>query len=134
MGRCIPRLYAAASLKLYTIASVPNDILSYSAALCRGLIEATSYKLWWLVGILYSAALCRGLIEAPTKRRDTRGNWRIPRLYAAASLKRHVVTSLRYDSISIPRLYAAASLKQRGRVRLSDGVPAVFRGFMPRPH
>ena len=38
---CIPRLYAAASLK-HTLTGFGWRILSlYSAALCRGLIEAT---------------------------------------------------------------------------------------------
>ena len=36
----------------------------YSAALCRGLIEATTYSYSVLPTSAYSAALCRGLIEA----------------------------------------------------------------------
>ena len=39
---CIPRLYAAASLKLLDDAPLERDLEPYSAALCRGLIEALS--------------------------------------------------------------------------------------------
>ena len=39
---------------------------SYSAALCRGLIEAWTWSLSVLFLDRYSAALCRGLIEAAT--------------------------------------------------------------------
>ena len=109
----IPRLYAAASLKHdgATWTLIPRAL--YSAALCRGLIEANrppgrqdvrvriprlyaaaSLKHAAPVAGLgdhgwYSAALCRGLIEAAHL-----AAWRalrargIPRLYAAASLKR----------------------------------------------
>ena len=35
-----PRLYAAASLKLLSLASMGGTIMRFSAALCRGLIEA----------------------------------------------------------------------------------------------
>ena len=61
---------------------------------------------------------------------------RIPRLYAAASLKQWS-PGRRGDHVQagIPRLYAAASLKPLA------GIPGrrvvgetVFRGFMPRPH
>ena len=71
MPRRIPRLYAAASLKLRAVASLGGAHLLYSAALCRGLIEA---------------ATCRST-------RRLRGR-RIPRLYAAASLKRSVASGL----------------------------------------
>ena len=60
----IPRLYAAASLK--RIRHLPryfND-LRYSAALCRGLIEAPPMRPSIRDNRVYSAALCRGLIEA----------------------------------------------------------------------
>ena len=62
----------------------------YSAALCRGLIEASSASASAsAVFTAYSAALCRGLIEAriaAPRHRERRAS--IPRLYAAASLKR----------------------------------------------
>ena len=111
--------------------------MSFSAALCRGLIEAG--PVCGLPGETYpfSAALCRGLIEArrsPAARPAVPA--RFPRLYAAASLKqRHAGDVLAYlagfsaalcrgliEAIRcfdrcrtclrcFPRLYAAASLK-----------------------
>ena len=110
---CFPRLYAAASLKpgpqrarrlrssgfprLYAAASLKHRIkygfiqqaIEFSAALCRGLIEA------WVAGTalhssneVFSAALCRGLIEATLLYWSLRlALSRFPRLYAAASLK-----------------------------------------------
>ena len=62
--RRIPRLYAAASLKQSRRGAFPCRRCWYSAALCRGLIEAR-------VPILLSTGFPQG----------------IPRLYAAASLK-----------------------------------------------
>ena len=133
----IPRLYAAASLKpLNTIYfyDTPN---AYSAALCRGLIEACGSPRFTMPGLSgiprlyaaaslkrarggrrahgrapYSAALCRGLIEAPKMTRIARARLRIPRLYAAASLK-PAGHRARPEQVvgGIPRLYAAASLK-----------------------
>ena len=111
--RGIPRLYAAASLKRPLRLSRCLWSARYSAALCRGLIEApndplphppiprgiprlyaaASLKLVTVFAILrevgqYSAALCRGLIEAVPFGSDRFGSVRcIPRLYAAASLK-----------------------------------------------
>ena len=108
----------------------------------------------------FSAALCRGLIEADMRRGSRTGTspsfprlyaaaslklnahsritvvsrTRFPRLYAAASLKlRDALTGLAC-SLSFPRLYAAASLKHfRAATRLRR-TGRVFRGFMPRPH
>ena len=83
----------------------------YSAALCRGLIEASSAAGLRTRPSSYSAALCRGLIEAAWARRRTcRRASGIPRLYAAASLK---LVEARIDAL---------------------GDAQVFRGFMPRPH
>ena len=84
----------------------------------------------------FSAALCRGLIEASTGangRCDSGSGF--PRLYAAASLKHGVAAMVPVPrDLGFPRLYAAASLKPRGDARdLGDGA-RVFRGFMPRPH
>ena len=59
---------------------------------------------------------------------------RFPRLYAAASLKRHVAPALVRVRLRFPRLYAAASLKLEVDRAVADLVAAVFRGFMPRPH
>ena len=59
-----PRLYAAASLKLQPHVDLGRGVHAFSAALCRGLIEAKSRRI-------------------PNVR-----PWsRFPRLYAAASLK-----------------------------------------------
>ena len=59
----------------------------------------------------------------------------IPRLYAAASLKRDPRAVPRSPpGRGIPRLYAAASLKRARRSTSPGPTPGVFRGFMPRPH
>ena len=111
MQRGFPRLYAAASLKLVEPL--------YGTLICAQ----------------FSAALCRGLIEARRPRASS--DWsasRFPRLYAAASLKHHSGPPLAIPGAGFPRLYAAASLKQR---KTSTSIPssyAVFRGSMPRPH
>ena len=109
----IPRLYAAASLKLAVAGRGGEFPGSYSAALCRGLIEADCHGGSRRRGGGYSAALCRGLIEASARgRRAAHRPRRIPRLYAAASLKpRRNRTRSNAHRIGIPRLYAAASLK-----------------------
>ena len=85
--------------------------MSFSAALCRGLIEAVN-------GVgdrggdhSFSAALCRGLIEATGQE-----------MWMAEELR------------SFPRLYAAASLKLSGSEDAESILITVFRGFMPRPH
>ena len=158
-----PRLYAAASLKR----SMPRPSthprgggagVPFSAALCRGLIEAVR-----LYDSRDAAALCRGLIEArpcaaPTSRvfrssAHALVTARFPRLYAAASLKRyygvmprpHCNYSGEARSFSaalcrglieagltgFPRLYAAASLMVLDAAAYTG---TVFRGFMPRPH
>ena len=134
----------------------------FSAALCRGLIEAI--RIWNLDGTgtgTFSAALCRGLIEAfYATPGEFLAVWGFPRLYAAASLKRYKnLDDLRARIAGFPRLYAAASLKRYKnlddlRARIA-GFPRlyaaaslkqdcvrvlcrlsddVFRGFMPRPH
>ena len=90
---------------------MPLSTTVYSAALCRGLIEAQEPLAREHCREGYSAALCRGLIEADGGVwRQGVGQVRIPRLYAAASLK-------------LPRRAAG----------VRDGED-VFRGFMPRPH
>ena len=83
----------------------------------------------------YSAALCRGLIEAqrPIGLMTTMP-FCIPRLYAAASLKpRHLLPG-GAGVRRIPRLYAAASLKRADDPYFVGGEFLVFRGSMPRPH
>ena len=86
-----PRLYAAASLKHGAGAQMGEPIvLGFSAALCRGLIEASCAT------------------SSPASR--TAG---FPRLYAAASLKQsHRKKHIALVMHGFPRLYAAASLKR----------------------
>ena len=108
----------------------------YSAALCRGLIEAGMRGASVSGSRRYSAALCRGLIEAASPaRRSARWLLRIPRLYAAASLKPYMRTQF-LDELhdGIPRLYAAASLKHVSAHEVLWTEERVFRGSMPRPH
>ena len=86
----------------------------------------------------YSAALCRGLIEAwQSVLKDVRRGIRIPRLYAAASLKR-VERGIEVDEVyGIPRLYAAASLKPTGWVSLgleADGIPRLYAAASLKHH
>ena len=108
-----PRLYAAASLKRHGGDDGDHVSHLFSAALCRGLIEAwrPSSRPAEDKKAMFSAALCRGLIEARTM------------------VSVPIPTRARF-----PRLYAAASLKQLGELRLQTGNLHVFRGSMPRPH
>ena len=57
-----------------------------------------------------------------------------PRLYVAASLKPLVEAMRAGQAGCFPRLYVAASLKPWRRGPGGEGAPAVFRGFMSRPH
>ena len=109
-----PRLYAAASLK---------PILKGTPAFCAA---------------AFSAALCRGLIEAAVRAAKGQENVRgFPRLYAAASLKLPFCSASFMPDISFPRLYAAASLKhQNGRIAyaLVTGFSAALcRGLIEAP-
>ena len=135
-GTGFPRLYAAASLKPPTQEGLGHPRWRFSAALCRGLIEAAAGGQGSLPpACLFSAALCRGLIEAgATPAVPPTAPGRFPRLYAAASLKplrRFVVGEA---ELRFPRLYAAASLKHAGAKDMTTIITYVFRGFMPRPH
>ena len=129
-----PRLYAAASLKPRRQRERNGTDRGFSAALCRGLIEAHQPSAWSSPVPSFSAALCRGLIEA----------WRHVGCYRhwrkfSAALCRGLIEAKKARSYStrliqrFPRLYAAASLKL-----IVPGLPVViwlvFRGFMPRPH
>ena len=136
--RCFPRLYAAASLKQRPHGAGVRAGAEFSAALCRGLIEAAVVAARRVASLPFSAALCRGLIEAAgTAPPRARGRASFPRLYAAASLKQQCSRTprrshpwfsaalcrglieagsfARYSfsrASGFPRLYAAASLKQ----------------------
>ena len=59
-----PRLYAAASLKRVIEEPRIRQRRQFSAALCRGLIEARRRGRPRTARGRFSAALCRGLIEA----------------------------------------------------------------------
>ena len=130
-----PRLYAAASLKRFTQAEergVPGRFprLYAAASLKRG--EGIAR----LAGrAKFSAALCRGLIEASPHGRPARAQaCGFPRLYAAASLKRR----FRLRDCAPAGAFSAAlcrGLIEAGRSRSPRPRPRrVFRGFMPRPH
>ena len=107
----------------------------FSAALCRGLIEAPRPGRRGARAGRFSAALCRGLIEASHyKSKEDQTVHRFPRLYAAASLKHLRLRCPSAADKSFPRLYAAASLKPLQTLLLASGSEGVFRGFMPRPH
>ena len=133
----------------------------FSAALCRGLIEACSSRrrssiarpgfprLYAAASLKprveeqaahvppgFSAALCRGLIEAQQAQRSDPGG--LTRFSAA--LCRGLIEALMARPLShhqhqgFPRLYAAASLKRVARLACQAALGPVFRGFMPRPH
>ena len=107
----------------------------------------------------FSAALCRGLIEAATSTTSASARWGgFPRLYAAASLKRLARDPRhpRMERFSAalcrglieampPRLrpilrWMFSAALCRGLIEAfrpvfrRPGARAVFRGFMPRPH
>ena len=155
-----PRLYAAAPLERLAVAVLALVARAFSAALCRGLIEATRQAEPQMNDPMFSAALCRGLIEATR----CRSRFASTLTGFSAALCRGLIEARavcgRYGPSvgSFPRLYAAASLKPDGGVAgdpaeasfsaaLCRGLiearrsrttrhahPAVFRGFMPRPH
>ena len=107
-----PRLYAAASLKHEALLRDFPRARRFSAALCRGLIEAISpprspHPPPSSFPRLYAAAsLKRHHHGGPAH-----GDRGFPRLYAAASLKHSLCSSIGSLSARFPRLYAAASLK-----------------------
>ena len=106
-----PRLYAAASLKHLYLSAGRVWYGAFSAALCRGLIEARLDRdRHTRRRRRFSAALCRGLIEAPA---PTAAATRASRFSAA--LCRGLIEA----RMTWVRRYAARP---------------VFRGFMPRPH
>ena len=110
---CFPRLYAAASLKLLSVHALERRKHTFSAALCRGLIEARIRARGAQSSNRFSAALCRGLIEAG---RGVKNSGSITRFSAALCRGLIEATSWRgwsgRRSDGFPRLYAAASLKR----------------------
>ena len=154
-----PRLYAAASLKPYDELLAEATRLGFSAALCRGLIEAACRRSdrstpWRRFPRLYAAASLKRQPQRPRPATPAR----FPRLYAAASLKHGILGHVIQLFCRFPRLYAAASLKHeelgpcglgllvfsaalcRGLIEACGAAGwratrgGVFRGFMPRPH
>ena len=111
LHQSFPRLYAAASLKRRN--SHPSVCMTstFSAALCRGLIEARQ----------------TGMPSANTVER-------FPRLYAAASLK------LLRDAQQCREFALFSAALCRGLIEAGTSpigsrcATAVFRGSMPRPH
>ena len=110
---CFPRLYAAASLKQPPLRTSSLHVRGFSAALCRGLIEAGCDL---EMAAPTPAGFPRLYAAASLKRRRDRGPARgshgFPRLYAAASLKMVARKRVRQGGVRFPRLYAAASLKK----------------------
>ena len=85
----------------------------FSAALCRGLIEARVPRaIWWEMSA-FSAALCRGLIEAGGNQRALLPYQRFSAALCRGLIEATKVHSTRPRPRRFPRLYAAASLKRR---------------------
>ena len=121
----------------------------FSAAICRGLIEASLLnersptrvlrfpRLYAAASLkrpvrdrciaviqVFSAAICRGLIEASTSGRIRRRSpYRFPRLYAAAPLKRTVQMMGLLDHARSPMLARAG---KRFQARLDPQVPGAI--------
>ena len=133
--KCFPRLYAAASLKLRLALKLERQIRKFSAALCRGLIEASTPAPARRRRGRFSAALCRGLIEAhAAPRRARRRHPGFPRLYAAASLKRRARSSKCSQRGSFSAALCRGLIEASAPGCRSPARAPVFRGFMPRPH
>ena len=132
---------------------------AFSAALCRGLIEASCVPVTWIQATpgfprLYAAASLKQVASRPASLRPVgfprlyaaaslklsrlphtvRDDLRFPRLYAAASLKHFRPRPASLRRRRFPRLYAAASLKRPDPLHFYFACAKVFRGFMPRPH
>ena len=133
---CFPRLYVAASLKLagQDGLGVPRAD-GFPRLYVAASLKPARQRQRRGRGARFSAALCRGLIEATACGRPSRSaGRRFPRLYVAASLKR----LLGAGRVRGPAQFSAALC--RGLIE-ATGAPcarpdrrAVFRGFMSRPH
>ena len=83
----------------------------------------------------FSAALCRGLIEAGLRWPDQGENrLRFPRLYAAASLKRLFQGSRGAARRGFSAALCRGLIEARCTSVAASHAVGVFRGFMPRPH
>ena len=154
-----PRLYAAASLKPTNFMSKFCILLGFPRLYAAASLKQLSELMHVAHVMMFSAALCRGLIEAYRTALDLScRTTRFPRLYAAASLKRPPVdatyrgargfsaalcrglieATIRTPGIRLPPSFSAALC--RGLIEATGGlVPMqvrldVFRGSMPRPH
>ena len=85
---------------------------------------------------LFSAALCRGLIEAtPLGPRVQAPRVSFPRLYAAASLKPSFGgRQLTDDDKAFSAALCRGLIEARPNYLDRTSTTVVFRGFMPRPH
>ena len=106
-----PRLYAAASLKREQLGHLVLRQPPFSAALCRGLIEAIRYRR-----------------RADAQRRC------FPRLYAAASLKHCLEGRVMQIEIGFSAALCRGLIEATAAPRTTRSPSPVFRGFMPRPH
>ena len=111
----------------------------YSAALCRGLIEAMPQGCTTNLSLKYSAALCRGLIEARYSSRSAISVQRsIPRLYAAASLKQCITTVDRRHvgaySAALCRGLIEAGADFGWRQASAAGIPRLYAAASLKPH
>ena len=131
-----PRLYAAASLKRRLGDLRAQRTGPFSAALCRGLIEASSTWRRWGAYSRFSAALCRGLIEArPITAPTPPPRSGFPRLYAAASLKRQSRRrgrhrDRRFSAALCRGLIEALRPRRRSNARGSRFSAALCRGLI----
>ena len=133
-GVRFPRLYAAASLKPAWRRGDVHRARGVSAALCRGLIEASTCSTARRPTATVSAALCRGLIEARHTARGQSTRWPV-----SAALCRGLIEAICPAGRGFFRRRVSAALcrglieARSHRVR-PDGGRGGFRGFMPRPH
>ena len=133
--RCFPRLHAAASLKLERGEGIGQFAVGFPRLHAAASLKHHRARDIFKVREGFSAATCRGLIEAMRilfrQRLSTRG---FPRLHAAASLKHGKNADGEVRVHGFPRLHAAASLKLEESYGREAIRHVVFRGYMPRPH
>ena len=136
MVKGFPRLYVAASLSADDLRHVQPVHRGFPRLYVAASLKRLGQDLSGVLRPRFSAALCRGLIEAgcrtsspPTSRSG------FPRLYVAASLKHRSAPAMSGRSpggfsAALCRGLIEASWSGAGRWRTTS----VFRGFMSRPH
>ena len=134
-GRGFPRLYAAASLKRLLSPGRALATTRFSAALCRGLIEAYRTPMpsapprrW------FSAALCRGIIEAPAVRSFRPHGWWFSAALCRGLIEACNTTAQRPDDGPFSAALCRGLIEATATGGCRTSGAAVFRGFMPRPH